>query len=646
MLTYLRRSTLTKNTAASGALIVALSGCAFSPDFSPRTPNADQSQSVGPEPCTATPIIASPVNCDTLKGSVQTFTWTPGAAAYWLTVGSAPGLSDIYASGPLGGVTNHTVAGLPLNGAPLFVGLRAQCASGGFAESNAEYFAAVRKGLAIIVDFADVRLEDWVEPLDSPVPPGFHSEDDIREVLQQMTGHWEWLSRGAERVIWGLTRVQLPRELVENAYASDAEFRRAVIDLADVSAEDYDQDGDGMLEGMWMIVSAQDRQAGDPGFAFLSAGGAQVDNVKSFVDGQGSYAVRYRRYGAFNHEFARAAALPELYGRFSTVNAMTLMASGVEHLPGDDLSAFDREQFGWLRPVEVGPGVQRLALPSADVALAALKIPTARSYEYFLIEYRKTPVSGFGSLAPAYDGLAVYHAFTPATQNQDPPKLKLEAAGEPVLAGGDAEPEDLFYPENHAMELPRVLRSYVTNEPIFQINGVTRTSDGMAVDLEVLAAAGSPELPNLAADGSFEQGVEDPTLWSPANHRAEHEWSSVARTGTRSVSVSAQIPIDAEWRQQIDGLTAEQSYLLCGFIKGENIVRHQAKRAGGTIALSDSFEQAGPTAETFDWTERCLAFQTDQASVDVACRLGGFGSLAEGTLWCDDFSLVPLYRSF
>ena len=69
--------------------------------------------------------IVSPAPGSTLSGGEAIFTWnsTPGAAAYWVDVGSSPGGNNIYQSGNLGLATTLPVAGLPSNGSTIYVTL-------------------------------------------------------------------------------------------------------------------------------------------------------------------------------------------------------------------------------------------------------------------------------------------------------------------------------------------------------------------------------------------------------------------------------------------------------------------------------------------------------------------------------------------
>jgi hypothetical protein len=134
--------------------------------------------------------ITAPTPGSTLRAPPITFRWEGSGDEFWLRVGSAPGTADVYASAPLGPVNQHTVSRLPMDGRRLYVQLLRSV--GGTTEAvQAEYTAPVRKGLAIITDFADRTLEDWTGN-------GFRSVDDLSVQLRNMEDPWAWLSRGLE----------------------------------------------------------------------------------------------------------------------------------------------------------------------------------------------------------------------------------------------------------------------------------------------------------------------------------------------------------------------------------------------------------------------------------------------------------------
>ena len=107
-----------------------------------------------------------------------------------------------------------------------------------------------RRAVAVIVDFANASLEDWTGP-------GFHTTADVQAQLTQMEQHWAFLSRGHEVMHWDLIRVRLPEPLTDTAYADFNAFRDAAVTLAkqQLVVTDYDFDGDGVIDTMWLVAS-------------------------------------------------------------------------------------------------------------------------------------------------------------------------------------------------------------------------------------------------------------------------------------------------------------------------------------------------------------------------------------------------------
>jgi hypothetical protein len=91
-------------------------------------------------------VIATPAPSTTLPGASATFTWTAGtnATAYWLDVGPAPG-NGAYFGQNVGTATSHLVAGLPTNGATIYVRLWTQL-SGNWLYNDYSYTAATLGG--------------------------------------------------------------------------------------------------------------------------------------------------------------------------------------------------------------------------------------------------------------------------------------------------------------------------------------------------------------------------------------------------------------------------------------------------------------------------------------------------------------------
>jgi hypothetical protein len=584
---------------------------------------------VSPAPSFA---VTAPVPGTVLRGTGVRFTWDRAGDEAWLAVGTMPGASDIYASGPLGTATEHTALGLPLNGATVYVQVRRQVGAT-IEQVNAHYTAAVRKGLAVITDFEDRRLEDWTGP-------GMRHVDDLAAQLRQMEAHWAWLSRGVETFRWDIIRIQLPQPAVADAYAWWSAFREAAVALArqQVDAADYDVNADDVIDAVWLIVSM-----GHEPLPFVVGGMSRNGGANLFVDGQASGSVVAGATGNFNHELGHCLGLPDMYGRYSTMNKLTIMNDSWAQ-PPQDFSAYERVKLGWVKPQVLQATTRGVWLPSAHDNLAAVMVPTSRSDEYFLVEYRRRPASGYGSAAPHYAGLAVYHVLEGSSMWQDPPIVKLEPADGRIAPEQALDPYDFVYPENPALLRPLVFRSYYDDaDEVFRIENVAWRDGGLAFDVIVASPPAYATPQNLLSNPSFETGGPNgPDGWehgSYANADALFGWSGAdANHGTTSVVLESAGGNDLWWRQVVGPLASGEHYRLCGFLKGEG-VRGVEGDVGANVSVLYTWIRSEEMSGTFDWTTRCVDFQAPAPYIQVACRLGFYWSTAKGKLWCDSFSL-------
>jgi hypothetical protein len=590
-------------------------------------------------PVQAAPLtLTAPAPGSTLMTTTVTFQWSGAGDDAWLEIGSTAGGSDVYASGPLGQQTQHTLTGLPLNGMTLHVQLRRQL--GAVIDTvRVQYVAPIRRGLLVVTDFADRRLEDWAGD-------GFKSVDDVRVQLGRMEDHWAWLSRGLERIQWDVIRIELPRPAVPGAYAWWGEFRDAVGTLVreQVATADYDVNSDGIIDAAWAIVSSGDTFIGD----FAMGGASRNAGVNMFVDGQASLSVRWGATGNFNHELGHLVGLGDMYGPYDTLHGLTVMSYSWP-VPPHDFAAYERVKLGWVKPQVITETTPNVWLPSAHEALAAVMIPTVRPEEYFLIEYRQRPESGYGSQNPPFNGLAVYHVLEGSSMWQDPPIVKLEPADGHITPGAPLDPLDFLYPENPVMLRPLVLRSYFGSGPdVFRIENLVWRDGGLAFD--VVMEGPAPGAGNLLVNPSFETGAAGaPDGWRTGSYvaaGAAFVWPSpVAAAGERSGHLEASSVNDMWWSQTVTTLVPGEAYVLCGWLRGEGIDGTQGT-VGGNVSLLGGWVRSEGLWGTFDWTRMCVPFRADTSRVDVACRLGFYGSTVSGRLWCDDFTLERLRRAF
>jgi hypothetical protein len=575
-----------------------------------------------------------------LTANVVNFQWDAGADEYWLTVGSVPGASDIYSSGTLGSAHTHTAAGLPLSGQTLYV--RVSRRIGTIVDHvDAEYTAAIRKGLAIITDFENRRLEDWTGP-------GFQSVDDLRAQLDEMERHWEWLSRDLEDFRWDIIRVQLPHRAVPEAYPGWTAFREAVVALAreQVRVSDYDANDDGVIDAAWSIVSS-----GLESVPFAIGGASGSGGACIFVDGQASGSVQAQATGNFNHELGHCLGVPDMYGTYSTLNKLTVMNDSWA-LPPQDFSAYERVAFGWVEPEVIRTSRSGVWLPSANQQLAAVMVPTVRPAEYFLIEFRDPPRTGYGSATQGYRGLAVYHVLAGSSMWQDPPLVKLEPADGEIAPNQALDPNDFISPENPELRRPFVVRSYYDDrDEIFRIDNVVWRDDGLTFDIVIVPQSSPTPSSNLLLNGSFETGqAGTPEAWTPGWYvpqDASFVWPEPnAVQGVSSASLQSVSGNDIRWSQFV-ATTPGEHYQLCGYLKGESAGGMQGDVAAN-VSLLGGFVRSDTLSGTFDWTRACVSFTADASRVEVACRLGFYGSTAAGKVWCDDFTLehIRLHSAF
>jgi hypothetical protein len=494
-----------------------------------------------------------------------------------------------------------------------------------------------RSGLAVIADFADTRLENWQGE-------GINNVNTLSSQLRKMEEHWAWLSRGQEEFQWDIIRITLPVTLRADAYAGWGAYRDAVGALIrqQVDVSKYDTNHDGVIDIAWIIASNQGMD-----YNYLIGGASRNAGVNIFVDTQNDLSVVLGATGNFNHEIFHTLGVPDLYGPYGTLQTLTLMVDSWT-LPPQDFTAYERMLLGWVKPRLLDQGSQNVHLSSSSDRMDALRIETSRPSEYFLIEYRRRPDSGFGSSAPPYNGLAVYHVLEGSNQSSDPPLLKLEAADGSIAPNAVPELSDFLFPDNVAMKRPLILRSYFGGNEVFRLDNLDRTgSDGLDFNVQV-APYVQPK--NLLANASFEEGQNgSPDTWTTNAWSAASVFSwdnRVARTGQHSVSITSASPDAAAWVQTASGLVPGQAYQFCGWLRGENIAAVPGAQVGANVSVLGGFVQSESLSGTFDWKQACVIFRPDTSSTTLACRMGFYGSTATGKMWCDDMTLEPLKSAF
>lgn len=175
---------------------------------------------------------------------------------------------------------------------------------------------------------------------------------------------------------------------------------------ADVNLADFDNDGDGSVEGLFVVHSGPGAEA-IPG----DAGAGYIWSHKWWFPGYQGDGVSISEYtiepedgtiGVFCHEFGHALGLPDLYdtdGSSEGVGEWCLMGSGGwNYRDGDPrgtcpghMSAWAKDQLDWIQIINIRDEVDNLQINPVESEAAAYSVWTRGEIdnEYFLLENRR-----------------------------------------------------------------------------------------------------------------------------------------------------------------------------------------------------------------------------------------------------------------
>lgn len=494
----------------------------------------------------------------------------------------------------------------------------------------------VRKGLVVLADFQNQRIEDFTGT-------GIRSEADARNAVEKVRSHWSWLSHGTEDYQWDLVRITLPVSYSATAYPDWGTFRNAAVNLtrAKIDASKYDSNSDGVIDAIWVIPATKTET---PDYA--GGGASENEGAHIFVDVQGSNSLQVGAFANFTHELGHCMNLPDLYGDFTTINYLSIMHQSWA-VPGQDFTAWERQRLGWSQPRVVSQSTTGIVLRNSNVSFDSVKVPGLTSDEYFLIEYSDRPDTGYGSAGSIdHNGLAVYHVLEGSNQYQNPPLLKLEPADGSIVPNEEAQANDFFYPGHPLAGSPMILKSYVGGGEVFRIQNLSWVGSTLRFDVTVSGATPSG---NLLPNGSVEQGTATPTGWTNSawNSNSSFNWvSGVSTSGSRSISIVSNGQNDARWSQDLNNLVVGNTYVACGQLRGQNVVTGPDASVGANVFAGNGWSHSSSLSGSFDWTKGCVTFTADATTMPIGCRLGYFGSIVSGSIWCDDLAVYDVLKAF
>ncbi len=286
---------------------------------------------------------------------------------------------------------------------------------------------------------------------------------------------------------------------------------------ADVDFSQYDNDGDGWVDALFVVHSGLGRETSgsdnDIHSHAWSISPQQRDGVT--ISGYSMEPELYligemTRMGVFGHEFGHVLGLPDLYDTDYTSSGLgrwTMMAGGSWGNGGQTPSHFDawcKSQLGWIDPVIVDANIADVAIPAAVDSAVAYRLWTegAGGPEYFLLENRQQ--TGFDASIPNH-GLIIYHVDETVSGNSNDwhPLVMVEQAdgnfdlqnGINSGDGGDCYPgtsnQTVFSPFTNPNSNDYLNQSsFVSVTGISENNSVITANFGVQVSFPILATGG------------------------------------------------------------------------------------------------------------------------------------------------------------
>lgn len=197
--------------------------------------------------------------------------------------------------------------------------------------------------------------------------------------------------------------------------------------LADpvVNYAEFDNNNDGILDGLYVIYAGYGEEAGGPANAIWAHAwsivpvirdGISISDYSCSAELRGNSGSSLTAIGVICHEFGHLCGAPDFYdtdyasnGQFDGTGDWDMMASGSWNNNGDmpaHHNPYTKSAiYGWLTPTLVSTASDLILRDIKDYP-DVLRINTTTTNEYFLYENRQH--TGFNATCPGH-GLIIYH---------------------------------------------------------------------------------------------------------------------------------------------------------------------------------------------------------------------------------------------
>lgn len=288
-----------------------------------------------------------------------------------------------------------------------------------------------RKMLLILVEFPDFRFQKTKKDFELLMNQINYTDNGRYGSVRDFYKENSFGQLDLIHDVVGVYRLQYERAYYggNDGYSNDHDPRQMALEAvtmanADVNFADYDNDGDGIVDGVHIIYAGPGEEAGggsDCIWAHSWTVSATVDGLRTLryscsPEIRGSGGSQMTHIGVICHEIGHVLGAMDFYdtnygtgGQYPGTGNWDLMASGNWNGDGACPAHFNPYSkiydYGWATPAD-GNRAGSFTL-SAKSEAGFMRIDTNTDGEFFLLEYRAK--SGFDQCLP-YHGLMVYRA--------------------------------------------------------------------------------------------------------------------------------------------------------------------------------------------------------------------------------------------
>ena len=285
------------------------------------------------------------------------------------------------------------------------------------------------KLLMLLINFADTQPTYISRAFDAYMnTEGFASTGSFRDFyLENSYGQLDIQTTVTDWITVPHPKSYYNTDNVETLITEALEIIDSKIDL-----RDFDNDGDGVLDGLAIIHQGTGAEA--------SGSSADIWSHSGAIYGKSFDGVRLQRYtiqpeilydaanpnvmasiGVMCHEFGHNLGAPDFYdtdyalsgGEYSGTGTWDLMGGGAWNGPGFSgtqpagINMWQKIQLGWVTPEQLSDTKSITGMKAAHNNPVAYRFDTTEPGEYFILENRQQE-GRFDSALP-YHGLIIYH---------------------------------------------------------------------------------------------------------------------------------------------------------------------------------------------------------------------------------------------